>query len=634
MVRSEEMHSTEASPDRMHRPAPQPSPTAADAVRPPSGRQPRPAFRLPAIRPRKPVVLGVEIGHADIRIAKTIRLADKRYQLVDYCRTALQGRPAWHDPLFRKQLKEALEGIGADQGRCEIWSAIPSARVELRCLRVPKLKKRQLANAVHWTFSTKTAFNQQEELLDFDILGDITEEGVRKTEVLAFKAPKAEVAALKETFEAVGYPLSGISIVPFAVQNLFRTGLLRHGQQDACTLFVGRDWSRIAIYNQNHLVLARGIKTGMRSMVEAIQAATTSTSSDGTSDDVPLALASETEASAMPSAVPEGIAAPEAQQCFFEFLLGKDVSAEEQHAPSPLGHSPEAVFQMLRPALDRLVRQVERTFAHYSLHFQGGKVKRLLLSGRITANDMLIDHLAKQLDLPTEVLNPFAADPAFIGDAVVPEGRADRESFLPAIGLAVSHNSFTPNFLHTHKDKAAEDRSQRFSQRLLMGCMACLLALLMLFAWQEQRISQKREAIARLDRQLLTFSPAAEKEIMLALFAQSRQRRQTMTQLVENYLPVAMLQELSRLTPPNVRLIDVTADLEPTAGQQTSSAGRITVDGLVFGAPGAFETALTSYLLTLRNSPIFSRPVVQNRRVEYYDGREVLRFQAVLEIEG
>ncbi|MCJ8501985.1 pilus assembly protein PilM [Desulfatitalea alkaliphila] len=628
------MHSTETSVDRIHRPAPKPSITEATAARPTAGRQLRAALRLPALRTRKPMVLGVEIGHTDIRIAKTARLADKRYQLIDYCRVPLQGRPARHDPLFRKQLQAALERIGANEGHCEIWSAIPSARVELRCLRVPKLKKRQLTNAVHWTFTTKVALNEQEELLDFDILGDITEEGVRKTEVLAFKAPKAEVAALKEAFEAIGYPLTGISIVPFAVQNLFRTGWLRHGQQDACTLFVGRDWSRIAIYNQNHLVLARGIKTGMRSMVEAIQTATTATPSDGASDNGTIAFPSETDAPPGPTTVPEGIAGPAAQQCFFDFLLGKDASAEDQQATSSLGHPPEAVFAMLRPALDRLVRQVERTFAHYSLHFQGGKVKRLLLSGRISANDMLIEHIAKQLDLPTEVMNPFAADPAFIGDAVVPEGRADRESYLPAIGLAVSHNSFTPNFLHTHKDKAAEDHSQRFNHRLLAGCLACLLALLMLFAWQERRISQKRETIARLDRQLLTYTPAAEKEIMLALFAQSRQRRQTMTQLVESYLPVAMLQELSRLTPPNVRLIDVTADLEPSAGQQTSNAARVTVDGLVFGAPGAFETALTSYLLTLRNSPIFSRPVVQNRRVEYYDGREVLRFQAVLEIEG
>jgi hypothetical protein len=58
----------------------------------------------------------------------------------------------------------------------------------------------------------------------------------------------------------------------------------------------------------------------------------------------------------------------------------------------------------------------------------------------------------------------------------------------------------------------------------------------------------------------------------------------------------------------------------------------LALDGIIFGDPGGFETVLTSYLLTLRNSPVFARPTVQNRRVEYYDGQEVLRFQANVEI--
>jgi Tfp pilus assembly PilM family ATPase len=142
--------------------------------------------------------------------------------------------------------------------------------VETRYIRIPKLPKKQIPNAVFWTFSKEVDFNEKQMLLDFRILGDVNENGITKTQVMTFTIPIAETQALKRLFAMAGYPLSGISIVPFAIQNLLKTGIVPATGHNTCCLFIGRDWSRITIYAEGDLILSRGIKAGMRSMIDAL----------------------------------------------------------------------------------------------------------------------------------------------------------------------------------------------------------------------------------------------------------------------------------------------------------------------------------------------------------------------------
>jgi Tfp pilus assembly PilM family ATPase len=173
-------------------------------------------------------------------------------------------------PRLAKALAAVLSRFCTGLKRYDIWCCVSSAKVETRCIRIPKLPKKQIPNAVFWTFSKEVTFSDKEMLLDFRILGDVTENGMTKTQVMTFTIPIAETDALKKLFIRTGYPLTGISIVPFAIQNLLKTGIVQETGQNTCCLFIGRDWSRITIYAKGDLILSRGIKTGMHSMIEAL----------------------------------------------------------------------------------------------------------------------------------------------------------------------------------------------------------------------------------------------------------------------------------------------------------------------------------------------------------------------------
>lgn len=575
---------------------------------------------MPSVPFKKRLTIGVDIGHAYIKLAK-VSQSDKHFELLDYLDVPINFQISLKDPKFLKILKSTLDQFSGQDTNCKIWSAIQSAKVETRFIRIPKLPRKQIPNAIFWTFTKKVPFNGNEEILDYEIIGDINEDGIKKTEVIVFKAPMEDVISLKGAFRQIGYPLTGISIVPFAIQNLFRANIVPHPEEDTCCLFVGRDWSRIAIFSRSNLILSRGIKAGMRSMVEAIN----------------IALQRDADWSDAPSSsVPDGedgvehatAVHPQAQRIFFRFV--GITSATESHSSPADDLDPLQVFQMVLPAMERLIRQVERTFEHYALNFNSEGVRRIFISGQITANTTIIDYMRQQLDLPVIPLNPFPAGTPFVRQVRIPELVWQREGFVPAIGLALSNNKITPNFLFTHQDKDTSENVRRNNMRVLTCCLVILIFLIGIFSWQEKQLDEKRGQIEKLNNKLLKYNPPAQKELLLAMYAKTKHKRKTVTRIVHRYTPVAVLAELSQITPANIRLTKTMANFgkDNTEG----AVSRLTIEGIVFGTPGSFETSLTGYMLSLKNSPMFNRPQVQNKKIEYYDDQEVLRFKANLEI--
>ena len=573
---------------------------------------------------QKRVTIGVDIGHTHIKLAKVLR-SDKSVELLDYLDIPFGTSISIKDARILKTLKSALDQFCEGISGYDIWGAIQSANVETHCIRIPKLPRKQISNAIYWTFTKKTPFDKNLEILDYEILGDINEGGIKKSQVLVFKAPKDEINAFKTAFQKIGYPLKGISIAPFAIQNLFRTKILAYTREDSCCLFIGRDWSRIAIYSQGNLVLSRGIKAGMRSMVEAINIAL-KRAEDWGSDLQRIAMETEGEFENASIAIN-----PQAQKIFFEFI-GVTQSGSANTADS--GRLDQArVFQMVVPAMERLIRQVERTFEHYALNFNTEGVKRVFISGQIIDNPIIVDHFGKQLDLPVIPMNPFPADSSFAAKVRIPESISEKESYVPAIGLALSSNAITPNFLFTHEDKDIVESIRRNNMRILTACMLCLMVMIGIFSWQQKQLDRKREQIEKLDNQLIAYNPPVEKDLLLGLYAKTKHKRQVLAEIVQRYTAVAIVKEISQITPSNIRLLNIDATLAQNNAKGAKSAARlVTIEGIVFGDAGTFETSLTSYLLSLKNSPIFQKPTIQNKQMEYYNSQEVMRFTTKLEI--
>ena len=92
---------------------------------------------------------------------------------------------------------------------------MPTARVDVRHVRIPKVTKKQTDNVVYWTAKKEAPFDEKEMIFDFKLQGEVVEQGIPKLAAMVYTAPRQEVEELKNLFSRIGWPLKGIRIRPF-----------------------------------------------------------------------------------------------------------------------------------------------------------------------------------------------------------------------------------------------------------------------------------------------------------------------------------------------------------------------------------------------------------------------------------
>ena len=140
MARKDEISSTEKLLDIIRD-----NSSSASASEPiDSGYRPPSEGFLASLRFQKSFGIGVEIGSQEIRIAKINRLSDKSFELLDYAAVPIAPFTAYDTPHLAKTLAAVLARFSAGLKRFDIWCCVASAKVETRCIRIPKLPKNQI----------------------------------------------------------------------------------------------------------------------------------------------------------------------------------------------------------------------------------------------------------------------------------------------------------------------------------------------------------------------------------------------------------------------------------------------------------------------------------------------------------
>ncbi len=581
---------------------------------------------------RKCIAVGVDLGHEDVKLVMLSRSSENKTELLDYARVELDPQIPKDHPDFYRFIRSALVDFCGPHRSVQLWATISSARVETRHFKIPKVPRKQIANSVFWSYQRASAFKDSETIFDFEVLGEAEEGGVSKLSVMAFIAPRQEVEELKNLFARAGFALQGVSIVPFAVQTLLRTGRVRsYGAAVSC-LYIGREWSRIDIFAEDSLVLSRGIKAGMRTMTDALQ-------KEIEENWLELSLAKS------PTSDPNRIRAIKQRLkqelelslgLFFGPLHGEPPAADEQD--KQLAVREERIFQMIRPALERMVRQVERTIRHFALNFDNARVEKIYVSSGVRPHPRILDYIGDELGLPIEVINPFAGGPDLVALKPLPESVPEQSAFAPAMGMAMASNAVSPNFLFTYKDKRAVENSRRINRSI--GAVFALLTLLMagIAFWQEQQIREKEMQKHALQSQLGAFQVRVDRNLILKLVDQIRAKNQGLQGVGSNYIGVGVLGEVANITPANVRLLTLNAKInaaqKPAAPGAKAEAPKklLVLDGIISGERMNLESELASYLMMLKTSPLFKQPTITRKAFETYDNKPVIRFTAQMEL--
>jgi type IV pilus assembly protein PilM len=579
---------------------------------------------------KKPPCIGVDLGHEDLKLIKVSRASEKKIELLGCARVPFAADIPREHPKFPQFLRSALLNFCGQGRHFEIWTTISSARVETRHIRIPKVSSKQLPNSVFWAYQRLSAFNDKETIFDFDVLGEVEDGGVRKYAVMAYTAPRKEVEELKDLFQRAGFPLTGISIVPFSVQTLLRAGRIRTSGAAVASLYIGRDWSRIDVFADDGLVLSRGIKAGIRTMAEALQ------------KEIEQNLF-EISLTKSPTSDPNRIRAiktrlrkeVEAAQSLFFGAVHREGEGPSDIEASHAALKEEKIFQLILPALERLVRQIERTIRHFALHFDNARVERLFVSSGVRPHPRLLEYIGEELGLPAEILNPFRPDADLEARVEIPETTPEQNAFAPAMGMALSSNSITPNFLFTYKDKGKIASTKRLNRGVIAGFTAVILACLGASYWQEQQIKTKDQQRSALQRQLEGFEVRINRNLIIKLVEQIRSKNQSMEGVGSHYMGVALMGEVAQITPPNVRLLSLRTRLsggKAPAGAKPDGLRKIVMEGVIFGDRVNLESELAGYLMVLKNSPMFRQPTISKKTFDLVDDRQAIRFTAQMDL--
>lgn len=581
---------------------------------------------------KKATTVGVDIGYDDLKLVKIQNISHQKHELLDYLRVPFEPdlHPGHHD--FARFLRKSLNRFCGSSKNLKLWSCISSARVELRYLKIPKVTQKQLANAVYWSHKKIAPYKEGEAIFDFEILGEIVDDGTPKYAAVSFTAPEKEIQFHKNLFSKSGFPLEGISIVPFAFQNLLRTGWIDPPVKTISGLYIGRDWSRIDIFSGGNLVLSRGIKAGIKTMNEAMRGMIVDTENDdeGSIDITPEMLASIEGESRNRKPGPAKFDSEKAQKIFFGLLYDVSPKADGSTTLQP---EEEEIFRLILPALKRLVQQVERTFDHYAANFDNDRVEQLYISSTVRPHRRIVDYIGNELGLPRETFDPFATAPKFLGEIVPPASAAERGSYAPSIGMALSTNAQTPNFLYTYREKGKAARTRLLNKATAVAALVLMGVCVGVYSWQNSVIDRKTGEVQRLQGQLSAYQVPVSQNLILGLVEKTKRKNQEFLEYSRKYLGVVALTEISNLTPPNVRLTGISVHFTDTAaGGKEPQSKNVILEGLVLGDRTTFESALAGYLIQLSGSPLFRHPVINQKEPGFYNDKEVLRFTAQLKL--
>jgi hypothetical protein len=159
--------------------------------------------------------------------------------------------------------------------------------------------------------------------------------------------------------------------------------------------------------------------------------------------------------------------------------------------------------------------------------------------------------------------------------------------------------------------------------------------------WQDRQIEAREFNLRQLRQQLDEFSVRVDKNLIVKLVNETQANLQKVKEIGEKYFPVAVISELTDLTPVNVRLLSISTQVNNQIKKEKEKApakgkakekGTLILDGFVQGNHLILESTLADYLMALRNSPLFDQLTISKKSFERSENKEGLRFTARLKL--
>jgi type IV pilus assembly protein PilM len=573
---------------------------------------------------KRSVKVGVDFSNGQMKLVMVRKSSGNRWELMNFRRVPYEEHVLRDNTTFLSFLEPILRDFCGSYRTADLWVLLSSSQVEIRHIRIPKVVKDQVSNAVYWTCRKEIQFNEKESILDYEVLGEVLEESIPKISVMVYTAPLREVKRINSIFSKAGFHIKGISIPSFAVQNLIRMGWIKKDKAPVGVIHLDEDWSRVNIFSSGQLIMSGPIKTGLKSLTDSIHE---SMREPMTKSSLELIRAEGGTWEAKQG----GTSLTDAQARRIMFSLHPDSKPLAKDEPG-YGLPTDKILDMILPPLEKLVMRIERRIEHHTMSLEEG-IKRLYLVGETYIHMELDKYITEQIGITCNKIDPMVPDISFLGGISAPSSATERASMTLALGAALSTDYMTPNLLFIYKDKEATEKTRRLN-RVILTVFCCLLALFIGFSiWQGRSIEGRRARLMRLQTSLMKYDPLVNQDVILEMTSRVREEMISSKGYARRYMGLAVMGELARITPKEISLYNVQARLDQDGEKKDETNERsIILKGVVFGEEQMLYASLAKYLLNLDNSPLFIKTNVVRSEPTRFRGRAVLIFNVKLDL--
>ena len=545
--------------------------------------------------------VGIEIGYSTIYMVRLRKAADGKIFFEEGRTFKFDPNLSLESSKFIAVIKTALKQFCGSSKELAIWAAPKLDRARLHHINIPQVSPARLPGAVYWGLQREEPFLEQETVVDFQV-----EEGTALSASLSITGALIEhesIENIQQAFSQAGYPLTGIGLSLFALRNL--VNLRGEEKQEAPVLIcqLGQHATSVSVLLEQRLVFTRNIPLGLQNLAETLVK----------------------ELDPPPS---------QEQACNLVLKLG----LEEETLSSDECKQHENALNLLRPILDRTVRQIERTIQYYQSNFDTEPMETVFLGGEIAARGHLFEFISEQLSFKVIAIDPFDT-PELQANTSLPADNADRIAYGPAFGLALEGSQAGINLAHTYKERQNESKHRKVATGVTIFLILLTVATAFFYSWQRSQLRSLYAERVNLDRSLSALGPQLTEAIITEDTAAVRALQDRRRAATKRYEGLALLSEITRLTPEKISLHHVSAamgspitllDVSAAKGSPIKTAaeakGTLLLKGIVNGERTSLETSLTIYIARLDQSHLFHAVEVDSTELVEGSGELHLTF--------
>jgi len=550
-------------------------------------------------------ILGIDIGTVSV---KYVRMRGKG-AIVSQGEYPHKG--GWEDLNF--VLTEIKDREGTD---VQVAVSVTSQDIVKKTFTIPVIPKEEAREAIEWSASKVVSVPLEDMIYENVTLGQVTERGMKKEEVLFVGANKEYINILLSIFENVGFRRI-ITITDPGFLYLPVIGDTKEGP--VAIVDIGGRQTGIYIFDDKKLKFVREILTAAESFVDALMG---------------------------------------------EFELSYD---EADRFIIEKGFNEESVHILAFP-LDRLTGEVQRTFNVYARKYPERPITKIYVTGRASRIPLLVDHMREAFVEQLEYLAP----PSGIEDPFVPAYALCVEAG-PLVNLL-------PEKLKAQKREVTLRSWARIASICVLGLVLFpSISMLASFRKQQVSLkTEKADVASRKDqlKVLASITSASRHNELDAVRREIEKRDETLVVLLKylsSRLPgdvyLREIEFFDRNKKPEPGSKDLPKTTAPTQGSNLKDSAKgvakegvagnaptgttpqasspavpvatggkpdygITIRGYVFGDVDVLESALLGLVINLERSALLRNVEVSKKEVKELRGKKALEFTIIARCAG